>query len=810
MKTQVDIELEAYGFGKQRMAEAIERNEQKGRADSNPYAQAIYRRFVLPLAERIAGDLAVRKAGRRQAHVVLLDGMDAEAVAFVAVRAAMLQLVTGAGEDITGKAGRAVVSQVGRSVYHEYLLTNFADINPELFYTLTNDLERRMSVNETHRMRVYRSQAERNGISLKEWTSGDVDQVGSYIIECLSQLGLCDIRMTDVKAGGSVRTKLVAGLSLEARKLIAEISSFVIESAPYFKPCIEPPKPWTSVTDGGFHTQEMRRLMPWVVKAHPSLRDHLREADLSRELAAINALQNTAWRINRRMLDAVRNVSRHFDMGEILSQAEQPRPRKPEWLYDGMKKEDMAVWQQAEFTQWKRETANWHTDERLRGTKWGRYYNATRMADEFKEYERLYFVYFMDFRGRKYAQVNGISPQGSDLQKALLEFADGEPLDTKEAQDWFKITGANRWGYDKATLADRVKWVDERSELLIAFATDPVGNDEWTQADKPLQFLAWCMEYADWKLWGENFKSRISVGMDGSCNGLQNFSAMLRDELGGKATNLVPAPLPNDIYQMVADVVTRLLQEMDEDEAGFRSRWLAHGITRKLVKRSVMTLPYGSTRFSSAEFIQSDYLKAGKAPEFDKKEWSKAANFLSHPVWKAIGEVVVKAREAMDWLQRASRTILKGDTDHIMWTTPSGFPVMQVYWQQSVHQIRTRLCGGAVLKLKTDIDEEDLNRHKNGIAPNFVHSLDASHLTLTVNACEAEGITALHMVHDDFGTHARHAQAMYRIIRERFVHMYETCDPLAQFRERYPDLPEPPSLGGLDIRQVLDSPFFFS
>ncbi len=550
-------------------------------------------------------------------------------------------------------------------------------------------------------------------------------------------------------------------------------------------------------------------MMPFVVKCHPSMRDNFRNADMSQELAAVNTLQRVGWRINAKMLDAIKLVAKHYDMEEILSQAEVPRPDKPEWLRDGMTKDDMDELQLEEFVKWKRGVAEWHTERKIRGTKWGRFYNAMRIADKFRDYPALHFVYFVDFRGRKYVQTTGVSPQGSDMQKALLEFAEGKPLNSKEAIEWFKITGANRWGYDKASLADRVKWVDDRSELILAFASDPISNPEWMEADAPLQFLAWCLEYHAW-VQDKSFPSRIAVGMDGSCNGLQNFSAMLRDELGGKATNLVPSTLPNDIYQMVATVTERLLLAAEADEHGYRQRWLKHGMNRTLVKRSVMTLPYGSTRYSCAEFIVQDYLRGGKVPEFEKAEYARAANYLSHFVWQAIGEVVVKAREAMDWLQDAAKVLVKKGAESITWITPSGFPAIQSYWEQSIHQVRTQLCGSAMLKIHKDKDTPDRNRHKNGIAPNFVHSLDASHLTLTVNAATGIGITSLAMIHDDYGTHAADAPELYRIIREVFVGMYEGYDPLQEFAEVNGIDAELPALGGLDIRQVLDSPYFFS
>ena len=814
MQTQQELELEAYAYGMDRMRNSIERNETHDRAHNNPYAQAIYRRFVLPLAARIKDDLETKRIGRAQAHVPLLKDMDLEAVAFVAVRAALTDLLGTGGVDKDDRTGRSTIAAVGKAVYHEHLLAQFADAEPVLFYHLLNDMDRRLSTNERHRMTVMKLQARKNGVEFREWATADRDQVGSYLVDQLSVLGMVSISVTNVQErfGGVVRTKTVTLVSLtdECANLIRQISDFVIETTPYFLPCVEPPKDWTTIDNGGFHTTEMRRLMPWMVKSHASVRDNYLAANMHQEIAAVNKLQQVKWRINRTLLDHISNIAKHFDMEEIIAQAELPKPQKPMWLEKAMTKEDMTDSQLGEFKKWKREVAEWHTTEKVRGTKSGRFYNCLRVARKFVEYPAIYFVYFVDFRGRKYVQTTGVSPQGSDLQKAVLEFAEGKALATQEAVDWFLITGANRWGYDKASLTDRVQWCHEHHEQIMAFAADPVSNSEWREADKPLQFLAWCLEYAQWKMLGKNFLSRISVGMDGSCNGLQNFSAMLRDAVGGKATNLVPAPLPHDIYQLVADRTTALLSAEDDDEQGFRAMWLTHGLTRNLVKRSVMTLPYGSRRTSCREFIIKDYLREGKFPELDKSKHEAAADYLSRRVWAAICDVVVKAREAMDWLQNASTTILRDGYTTIRWITPSGFPVEQVYWETTEHRINSKLCGNTKLSLRRDTDTAKKSRHRNGIAPNFVHSLDASHLTIVVNRAAAQGIGAFHMVHDDYGTHAADAAALYRIIREAFVDMYTEHDVLSEFHRAYPGLPEPPAFGDLDIRQVLDSPYFFS
>jgi hypothetical protein len=47
--------------------------------------------------------------------------------------------------------------------------------------------------------------------------------------------------------------------------------------------------------------------------------------------------------------------------------------------------------------------------------------------------------------------------------------------------------------------------------------------------------------------------------MDGSCNGLQHFSALFRDEMGGRSVNLTNNDTPRDVYAEVSDNVGELL-----------------------------------------------------------------------------------------------------------------------------------------------------------------------------------------------------------------------------------------------------------
>lgn len=55
------------------------------------------------------------------------------------------------------------------------------------------------------------------------------------------------------------------------------------------------------------------------------------------------------------------------------------------------------------------------------------------------------------------------------------------------------------------------------------------------------------------------YKTRGSV-QDGSCNGLQHYAALGRDQVGGESVNLVPFNAPKDVY---SDVVEEVLHASD-------------------------------------------------------------------------------------------------------------------------------------------------------------------------------------------------------------------------------------------------------
>ena len=800
---QMEIRMAEVGYAKTQAN--IAAAEARGAADQTPYAATVYRDYVQPLADLVQKAQATKGPAANAAHVALLRPIDPWAVAYLAVRVTMSMILS--GRDKAGATVRKLCSGIGKAVHSELYLAQFYELAPDLFFIISEDLGRRKAKSADHRVATFKAQAAAKGMHFMEWGPGAKDQVGAWLLDQLVKLGMVVMELP--KPGPGRRPPLGVYLSAEVADMIDNTKHNFSLIRPTYGPCVEPPKPWTSWSEGGWHTNALRRMLPYPVKASGPARELLRNHDMPIVLNCLNALQAVRWQVNARVFNVVEQISRMRNVGEIVLGEPEGKPTPPAW-FDSIGDKERTSEQEQEFLDWKAAMTSWYTTAKLQRTAKQRFAATLRAAREYMDYPAMYFVYFCDSRGRVYPLTQGISPQGSDVQKGMLQFAEGKWLDKPSAHKWFLYNGANLWGFDKATPQERTDWHMDKSELLLSFADDPIENQGWLDADNPVQFLAWCFEYAEWFRTG-NVCSKLPVALDGSCSGLQHFSAMLRDEVGGAAVNLTYSPKMNDIYRAVAEVAAQAMQEAEPDEDGYREAWLAHGINRSVTKRSVMTTSYGVTKRSAIRYVIDDYLRVH---DFIRpRDHYPAAAYLMNFVWPAISAVVVKGKQAMSWLDKAGKQIIKDKADVegvITWVTPSGFLASQAYYDYEEHNVATKLYGHARIKVLVESKDPSSMQHSQGLSPNFIHSMDASHLHLvTAKMTELVPGASLAMIHDSFGTHAADTHKLYNVLRDEFVRMYEEHDPLQAFAGKY-GLPPPPDKGKLDLSQVRDSLYVFS
>jgi DNA-directed RNA polymerase len=703
--------------------------------------------------------------------------------------------------------------KIGRMIEDEIRFSKFQEKNKDYYNAIIKDFKRKGTSDYRFMHRVLTHKANEHQDEWVAWDQRSRAEVGMRLLHIV-------LAGTDLLKKTELRVKNKLYVLLEptdtAKEWIdkhTELNSILF---PERMPCIIPPDPWTSINQGGYYSPELRNTTP-LLKTYDKKQTRLvAKADMSKVMSAVNQIQSTAWELNSEVYDVARSVwAMNLGIGMPFSEKLVPPPSP----VVGIPVEDLTEKQAEALKMWKREASEIYTQERERMSKSFQISRIMRLAREYSEHSAFWFVWYCDFRGRLYTATSGFSPQGPDLAKGLLRFKEAKPLGDRGLY-WLKVHGANRYGYDKGSYDERAAWVDEREAELLRAANDPLSyRDLWANADKPYQFLAFLFEYRDAlaaAALGVDFMSHLPVGLDGSCNGLQNFSAMLRDQVGGKATNLVPQSRPADIYSQVARVCTDRLRAIQDSSPEARD-WLRYcdkygsgSIPRSMAKRPVMTLPYGATRQSCTKYIYLSLTSTDR--DFFESSFA-AACWLTPHLWASIGDVVVAAKDAMQWLQ-ASASVLSKANEPITWITPDGFPAYQGTTRIETVQIETQLAGRFQVRIGSFTDYIDAAKQRLAISPNFVHSMDATHLRETVRLATERGITSLALIHDDYGTHACQTDALHECIREAFVGIYGGTDPLQALKDRTKavvglDLPELPQKGTLDIEAVRKSEFFF-
>ncbi len=97
----------------------------------------------------------------------------------------------------------------------------------------------------------------------------------------------------------------------------------------------------------------------------------------------------------------------------------------------------------------------------------------------------------------------------------------------------------------------------------------------------------------------------------------------------------------------------------------------------------------------------------------------------------------------------------------VSWVTPMGLPIIQPYRKSTNHDVTTVLQ-----KITLAYDTDDLPvssmKQKSALPPNFVHSLDATHMLMTCLQMKNHNKTFA-AVHDSFWTHPCDVEDMNKV-----------------------------------------------
>lgn len=645
-------------------------------------------------------------------------------------------------------------------------------------------------------------------------------RLGSMLLEQFLQSAFITLTIEDPKSGKRLTSNQAAfhhhvgfsngkrtGWIMAHQEILSKLvrdSTHSIQSSKL--PMVFEPKPWTDFEEGGYYTSPTSVIR--TKNADHSQRAYAQSAvdngDLDKILAGLDVLGKVPWQINKDVFEVMVEA---WNKGEGIGAmvANHDDLTKPEMPADNASASEKREWGRL-MKEYENQRSGFHSQRCFQNFQ-------LELARAYVNEEKMYFPHSVDFRGRAYPIPPILNHIGSDFARCLLKFANGKELGSVGLH-WLKVHLANLYGFDKASLHDREQFAMDNMQNVYDSATNPLsGKRWWTKAEDPWQCLACCIELRNALESPDptRFISHLPVHQDGTCNGLQHYAALGGDLAGASQVNLEPSDKPQDIYTGVADLVKSSVAE-DAANGNELAILLKDKITRKVVKRTVMTNVYGVT-FVGARLQVEGELKPILPGVENTKIWS-AASYIALKIFQALGQIFNGAQDIQHWLGECGDRIttslsaeqIKKICEHldgkqlgpdpryktpkklsatqakkiledveafktsIIWTTPLKMPVVQPYRKEGTEVIKTHLQDIRITR-RGRHTAVDRRKQLQAFPPNFIHSLDASHMMLSALKCSEVGLDFA-AVHDSFWTHAADIPNLNTILRDAFVRMH--------------------------------------
>ncbi|KAJ7943280.1 DNA-directed RNA polymerase [Quillaja saponaria] len=846
-KRQIKMETAAWEEAAKEYDELLADMCEHKLAPNLPYMKSLFLGWFEPLRNAITLDQEVCLANKhRLTHAPYFDLLPPDKMAVITMHKLMGLLMTNTGGIGSTRVIQAAC-QIGEAIEHEARIHKFMEKTRKKKSTtneksdpasneedkVSKELEKPAKEQEKLRRKVAHLMRKQKVKQVRKIVKGHDDskpwgqeahvKVGSRLIQLLIETAYIQPPVDQLGDGPpDIRpafTHTLRNVTTETQKSSRRYG--VIECDPLvckgiektarhmvipYMPMLVPPLNWTGYDRGAYLF-----LPSYVMRTHGAKQQ--REAvkwtpkkQLEPVFEALDTLGYTKWRVNKRVLSVIDRVwASGGRIADLVDREDLPLPEEP----------DTEV--EAEIRKWKWKVKNIKKENSERHSQRCDIELKLAVARKMKDEEGFYYPHNLDFRGRAYPMHPYLNHLGSDLCRGILEFSEGRPLG-KSGLRWLKIHLANLYagGVDKLSYDGRVGFTENHLDDIFDSADRPLeGRRWWLEAEDPFQCLAACINLAEALRSSspETTISYMSVHQDGSCNGLQHYAALGRDKLGAVAVNLVAGEKPADVYSGIAARVLDIMRRDAEKDPrtnpnAVHARFLINQVDRKLVKQTVMTSVYGVTYIGARDQIKRRLKE--RCATVDDSELFAASCYAAKTTLTALGEMFEAARSIMNWLGECAKVIAL-ENQPVRWTTPLGLPVIQPYRILGRHLIKTSL---QVLTLQRETDKVMVKRQRTAFPPNFVHSLDGSHMMMTAVACKKAGLNFAG-VHDSYWTHACDVDEMNRILREKFVELYEAPileDLLESFKKSFPtlDFPHLPERGDFDLKEVLASPYFFN
>lgn len=779
----------------------------EGNPATHPRFQGVVRGAFGKVREYLKADVDKQSPGVGAKYKTILRAVNIDSLVGVVLINVIRRCLAGAlRQELVLFQGLAAA--VGRAVCVEAMVAQSKAVNPEFMRLVMRDLK---TLSGRHRAGVLRNAYTKvmRGHMVFDLSQTDYIHIGKFGVDACYRAGLIADQRGYNRQGTLVTFQLTEAVMEYITGDSADNAVRRVVSAA-FRRMLCKPDPWTGPKGGGFLTERRKHQTPLIAaRAAPPkmLRDYydrVQDTDMPEVYACANYLQETAYILHSPTLDLVRKA---WETGGgvfgIPPRKQRPKPEFP--MQEGFDPKTASPEDLQTFRMWKRRTTDWYSEQRSLRSKQLEIWDFLRNAGD--PDQPRYYPVFMDKRGRWYYRAFP-NPQGSDVSRSLLHFAEKKPLGDRGLY-WLKVHIANCLGVDDIRFDKRVQTVDARWPVLERALDDPLDRAEVFGQEAPLGAYSACWELREAYRSGnpEAYATGIPVHMDATVSGTQHFSALLLDEVGARYSNLFDSlgDTKEDMYTAIAEATMDSIRGDLGGERGESAKiWYDLGIPRSLAKRPCMTFTYGITLYTTQEYIY-DWLD-DEYPELARSIAQTHVAYLARKLFDGIGRAIPATVRGMEYLQKVGQEL--GHRGEITWNVAkTNMLVQHMYHKSHEKRVRVESAGLTLVTVREPMDDPAPRRMASALAPNFIHSLDAAHLTMVAGEMRRAGHSMVG-IHDSFGTHPSSVQDMHRFIREQFVELYSE-DILGNFRRQVGSSVELPERGSLDLTRVLDSEFMF-
>tara|TARA_R110002153_G_scaffold34365_3_gene102876 strand:- start:17380 stop:19224 length:1845 start_codon:yes stop_codon:yes gene_type:complete len=426
-------------------------------------------------------------------------------------------------------------------------------------------------------------------------------------------------------------------------------------------------------------------------------------------------------------------------------------------------------------------------------------YKRALKSAKLMEDEKFRFPYFLDSRGRMYTDTTcGFSPQGADHEKALVIPTYAEPLTPSGFQAL--LEAANGYSEQNWSEHDMVRHVKDPERYY----------NEWSNSDKPYSYMA-CAELVNRYMLSPDTCIPAYIPLDGRCSGLQHWSAVVRSNAISRHLGMHVDEAALDIYEKVADDWAKSLP----------MEW-TYLATRKAAKIPVMTWGYNATMMTSMDHISKLFGAKSKWDDAlgayvtygEGLERGVTSKFGAQ-LYKQLQDTLGPLQHAVSWVSDCATMISKANNVEIRWPTPDGFTCLQRKVKGKPRDLDCKLSNGDRFQLDImdfSVETPNTGKHRSAIAPNVIHSLDATHLRMVARRLRELGLPMI-FIHDSFATHCNHREALYDIIIDTFIELYSR-EYLVELKNYWEalyeiELDSPPALGDWEPESIRGLKRFF-